>query len=357
MEFHISRRSRDKYHFEESLFSYDGNVIFANFHAVRVFAQKMNAERDLISYPEQAVKSSHLNAMGLIDEIFHHIIKLYNEQKSPAVMHKAFTYLDKKLDPGDINAILEIFVSEFPPEPVYKKELNPTTYLHGTTKGIANRELVLEELILFWLAQENPALKEYAELITDKTLVEDKRFIKLVTAVQKFFIHQPTFGPENQTILNMLQTPARKVPDSITGQLEFIREHWVGLLGDYLYRLLSSLDLIKEENKMSFAGPGKIPIPIYDQAEFIRAGGAGIEAEAFSLDREWMPHLVLIAKNSYVWLDQLSRKYDRPITRLDQIPLNELETLVKMGDHRFVADWFMGTKPCLCSDQETMWKS
>ena len=29
MEFHISRRARDKYQFDEDLFAYDGNVIFA----------------------------------------------------------------------------------------------------------------------------------------------------------------------------------------------------------------------------------------------------------------------------------------------------------------------------------------
>ncbi|MCX6566140.1 MAG: alpha-amylase family glycosyl hydrolase [Candidatus Aminicenantes bacterium] len=44
-----------------------------------------------------------------------------------------------------------------------------------------------------------------------------------------------------------------------------------------------------------------------------------------------MPHLVLIAKNTYVWLDQLSRKYDRPIHRLDQIPDEELDTLRDAG--------------------------
>ena len=32
-EFHVSRQSRDRYQFDQSLFSYNGNVIFANFHA------------------------------------------------------------------------------------------------------------------------------------------------------------------------------------------------------------------------------------------------------------------------------------------------------------------------------------
>ena len=42
MEFHISREARDRYDFDETLFALTGNVIFANFHAARVFAKKMN---------------------------------------------------------------------------------------------------------------------------------------------------------------------------------------------------------------------------------------------------------------------------------------------------------------------------
>jgi hypothetical protein len=44
-----------------------------------------------------------------------------------------------------------------------------------------------------------------------------------------------------------------------------------------------------------------------------------------------MPSVVLIAKSTYVWLDQLSRAYGRPIRTLDAIPDEELDTLVGWG--------------------------
>ena len=66
-EFHISKAARERYQFDESLFGLSGNVVFANFHAARVFAQRMNAQRDLVRFPEQAVKSGQITAMGLID--------------------------------------------------------------------------------------------------------------------------------------------------------------------------------------------------------------------------------------------------------------------------------------------------
>ena len=43
------------------------------------------------------------------------------------------------------------------------------------------------------------------------------------------------------------------------------------------------------------------------------------EAEHFTEDVDWMPNVVMIAKNTYVWLDQLSKKYMRSIVRLDQV--------------------------------------
>ena len=68
VEFHVSRKARDKYQFDNTLFSATGNVIFADFQAALVFTQKMNAARDLELHPEAAVHAAQVNAMGLIDD-------------------------------------------------------------------------------------------------------------------------------------------------------------------------------------------------------------------------------------------------------------------------------------------------
>jgi len=69
------------------------------------------------------------------------------------------------------------------------------------------------------------------------------------------------------------------------------------------------------------------------------SGGEYAEYERYSQDKEWMPRLVLIAKNSYVWLEQLSRKYGRWIKTLDQIPDEELDILKERG---FTGLWLIG---------------
>ena len=44
-----------------------------------------------------------------------------------------------------------------------------------------------------------------------------------------------------------------------------------------------------------------------------------------------MPRLVLLAKSTYVWLDQLSRRYGREIRTLDAIPDEELDAIARRG--------------------------
>ena len=52
-----------------------------------------------------------------------------------------------------------------------------------------------------------------------------------------------------------------------------------------------------------------------------------------------MPRVVMIAKNAFVWLHQLSKKYGREIKTLDQIPDAELDTLAHWN---FTALWLIG---------------
>jgi hypothetical protein len=331
MEFHISRKARDFYQFDQSLFSLSGNVILANFHAARVFVQKMNDKRDLVNFPERAVKAGQLNGMGLIDEILHYMVRLYVEQKNSDSMQRALDWVDEELGKEAVNTALRRFVDEFPPVAVYRRETTIETYLEGETDGVPHRQIVLEEMLMLWLANMNPALTSFMELFDDAALEKETVYPQIVSSLQDFFETQPTFGPDDQFLMDMLRSPVRAVPHSIPGQLEYIRERWGYLLGKYLYRVLGSLDLIGEEEKMTFMGPG--PSQVYDFA------GLELELERFSPDRDWMPRLLLIAKHTYVWLSQLSREYQRSITRLDQIPDEELDTLASRG---FSGLWLIG---------------
>lgn len=331
-EFHISRQARDRYQFDQYLFTFNGNVIFANFHAARIFAQKMNQKRDLATYPESAVKAGQINALGLLDEILHAVISTYRKQKAPAVMENAVKTLQEVLGESELNRLLERFVTEFPPVSVYQQKQSIKEYLAGSTEGMSHRAITLEELLLLWVENKNPAVEPYLELFDDELLEKETIYTKAIDKLYAYFESQPKFGPDQQNLIDLLRAPALASPYSLSGQLEFIRQRWSETLGGLVYRLLSSLDLIKEENKIAFSGPGPAQVIRYDAASLLQGGvGGEVEQENFSPDREWMPRLILLAKNSYVWLDQLSKKYKREIRYLNEIPDEELDQLARWG--------------------------
>ncbi len=330
-EFHVSRQARDRYRLEESLFALDGNVVLANFHAARLLARRMNERRDLLHYPERAVRAGLLNAMGLIDEVLHLVVGLYRQQVQPAVLGQALAFVEERLGAEAVDAVLGRFVAEFPPLAVYRREQTPAEYLAGETAGQPNRQVALEELLMLWLANANPALGPFRELFDDAGLEGETPYRQVVAALRDYFVAQPPFGPKRQSLFDMLRDPAVTVPHSLPGQLEYIREQWGYLLGRDFYRLLSSLDLLREEEKAALfgaGGPGVAQVPDFRAL----AGPAGeAEPERFSPDRDWMPRLVLLARNAYVWLDQLSRRYRRAIHHLDDIPDEELAILAHRG--------------------------
>lgn len=331
MEFHISRKARDLYKFDHSLFQLSGNVILGDLHATRLFAQKINEKKDLIRFPEIAVRAGELNAMGLIDEILHFVVALYRQQKNPQVMEQLLTWMERKIGKESLDFTLIRFQTDFPPIEVYQSKIDAAEYFQGESGGVSNRQLMFEELLLLWLANTNPAFSPFLELFDDSDLKQQTAYAQIFQLLPAFFEEQPRFGPDNQNLIEMLRSPVKEQPYSLSGQLDYIRKRWGYLLGDLLFRLLRGMDVLAEESRVRFFGPGLMQVTDFR--------GLELEAERFSPDRDWMPATVIIAKNIYVWLDQLTKKYTRDIHRLDQIPDEELDCLARWG---FNGLWLIG---------------
>src|ERR1700722_2523311 len=92
MEFHIHRELRARLDVDDHLFSYTGNVIFANVTACRVLAQKMNEAREAGNDPAKIVNAGALFAMGLIDELNHALVERYRKEIDPNVLKDAMKW-------------------------------------------------------------------------------------------------------------------------------------------------------------------------------------------------------------------------------------------------------------------------
>ncbi len=341
MEFHITRAARDKYQFDELLFSFNGNVVFANFQASRNFAHKMNLQRSDVNDPTSFIAPGQINALGLIDEIFHLVIAEYYKANGIDLRNALYRHLEQSLGSSRLQAALISFNQLYPPVAVYSGDLSVEDYLALSTDGVPNVENTVEEMLLTWLTNVNPAANSYRELFDDALLHKNSAYLQIIDGIQVFFKKQPVFGPNSQDLVTMLRTPAIMVPGSLTGQLEYIQHNWSALLGSLLYRLLGGLDLLSEEARAMLIGAGGGPGPtvVPEYGKYDPWGEKLSEEENFSPDSDWMPKVVMMAKNSFVWLNQLSRQFGRQIDRLDQIPDETLDQLASWG---FTGLWLIG---------------
>jgi hypothetical protein len=161
MEFHIARMARERYGFEESLFSYNGNVILANIAACRSFAHRMNQVRDVEKHPQQAVHAGQLFAMGLIDEASHVLMARYRQQFDPEVMTSALDWFGAQVGTDNVDKMLLAFVEQFPGQSVIRGQETPAQWLAGDAAGLPHRAAALEELLLLWSANRNQAFKPF----------------------------------------------------------------------------------------------------------------------------------------------------------------------------------------------------
>jgi glycosidase len=345
-EFHIARAARDRYGFADPLFSLTANVVVVDLAASRDLAHRMNTVRDADRDPGRVVHPGALNAMGILDEVVHLVLALFRERRDPRAMLDALSWFQVRVGPDALDTTLWAFAEQFPTTAVYRGLESASDWLAGETGGIPHRVIAFEELITVWLANLNPAFRPFHELFDDEPLAGATAYRTIGGALRDYFESRPRFGPAEQNLIDMLRAPALASPDSLEGQLEYIRRHWADLLGDFLRRLLLTMDVLKEEEVaiwLRFHPPGPRPGAGAPQVETAAAipsyAGQDAEAERFSHDEDWMARTVLLAKSTYVWLDQLSRVYGRAITRLDQIPDEELDTLVRRGLN---ALWLIG---------------
>jgi len=314
----------------------------------QLLAERINNRREATIRPEQSVRAGQIDAIGLIDKIFHYLSDHYHQthdrEKAPGLTEE----LEEKLGSESLSQSQDIFINSMP-----GLELEPDTtfgpdHMANASAGHMDQIRVPDEMMLFDIANRNPAFHPLAELFDDKKVKDMTSYPEVLTCLREYYETRPPLGSEEESLPVFLQAPIRAAPDSLSGQLMYIRKNWEHLLSpELLQSLLLTQDVISEEEKLRLAGSGPVSGPVWTadiggdgSGDEYRDGYGSREAmENFSPDLDWMPRVVLMVKNSYVWLDQLSRRYRRRISRLDQIPDEELDRLARWG---FTGFWLIG---------------
>ncbi len=141
MEFHISRSIRERLDLQDVLFSFTGNVVFANVAAARKLAQDLKELQasETGAKPEAAgqVNAGALFAMGMIDELSHALVARYRKEQDPAVMAAAVQWLGAQVTPEEGERLLLRFVEQFPTVEVYRGKVTAEEWLKENDGGAA----------------------------------------------------------------------------------------------------------------------------------------------------------------------------------------------------------------------------
>ena len=338
-EFHLSRVARERCRFDGMLFATDGRIVLADPVAARRLALALTTARG----GSPVASAADIFAMGLLDEALHLAVHRFRAECDPRTWLDALDWFAARIGADALDRTLAQFCDEFPPLAVHRGTQTAREWLEGETAGMTHRAMAIEELVMLWFGNANPATAPYRELFDDRPLAAGTAYARLTATLREYFETRPRFGPEKRNLVDFLRAPVLASPNSLFGQVEFVRDQWAWLLGDLLTRILVALDVLKEEQRWfdaremarrmaergHFGGDsGEGAVPRFGAGQH---GSRDIEYEAFSQDEHWMPRTVLLAKSTYVWLDQLAREYRRPVTRLDEIPDAELDRLAAFG--------------------------
>ncbi len=318
LELHVNNDSRRNFQLEKFKFSETGKLIVNDSYRIQEITEQINSIKKGQGELEKFYKSSDLNALALIERINHYLIKRYLMESDNLAFSSTLALLNKNYSKEQIDNVFIKYNSHF--SSITRLDLE------STVDSVPLRELFLEEIILLKICNNNQAARPYKDLFDDSPLVQDSKYTPVFYTILEHFDETPSFGPQKSNLIKMLMEPSQRHPDSLQAQIEYMKEKWPVLTDQFLLMLLRGIDMISEENKVFFSGPGPTAVMEFGSSRFEEE-----DIPNFSRDSNWMPEVILLAKNALVWMDQLSRDYKKEIRALSQIPDEELDILASRG--------------------------
>ena len=321
-ELRITKSFRDLIDLKKSVFSTNSKLqkIYTEANNLSFAYNKRVEDRQDSSY----LSASKLNTCAILHIVYQKVLTDYLETENPDLFIRLVGHI--KADKQLIESV-EMFSINFPK--ILEKE------------SIEDFEIMeeLRAIFMYHVMLDNSALrKAMSPLIRDNSIVFPKSFRAIESLLGCYAKSDRVESSENERdIFDYLTKPGRLYPNDLKGQLEYIIKEWGHLLGDEFLALLnSSISFMLSEEKDRGTGD-----PAFKGSDITTIDYSNMNTEyvAFSADTNWMPKVVMIAKSTLVWLDQLSKWYKKDISTLDKIPDEELDKLQEKG---ITALWLIG---------------
>ncbi len=272
---------------------------------------------------------SDIYLLGLIGTAVRHMVGGYFQRAEVRFGHNTLELAGRSRPLQRLGGVLAAFLDCYPHQELVEGVTPERSQAKDTARGRLVGELFLLDVLL-----DNPAAGPYLDLFDDRELRARLDYRRLLVRLSALIRPEAGGGVWSQSLPDLLRAPLRAAPGSLAGQANFILAHWGAWLpAELLTEMQVARAIAEEESRPRFSGPGPSESP-FSSRDTDRDAPA-----AFSADVDWMSSAVLLAKSIFVWLDQLSRDYRRPVVTLHDIPEEELERLARRG---FNALWLIG---------------
>lgn len=308
-------------------------------YEIRKLSDRINNDPARQAENLPATHAETLLALRTINQVLRHVAASYFLNQNPGSLERSRQWAGRRLGTESIAGLFRSFVEIFPPLAVQLARKTPHEFLNSREERLDGHDQATLEMILLFLNNANPATSEVNHLFDDTELRRQASFVPFITSLEGYLDDFEPAGGEGDSILHLLRRPMMASPDSLAGQIDFIRNNWRHLLPEEMFeQLMLALDMLKEIDLARSPEYGPPPVLEFGPGNSPWAGNEP-EPEAFSRDAFWMSNVVLMAKSVYVWLDQLSRWYGYPVRTLADIPDEELD---RLGRYGITGLWLIG---------------
>ena len=321
-DFRIAVRTRNEIDYHSPLFPSPGSLQ-GMYEQAKTVTHLYNTKQKQLGV-DSYITPGKLNASGVLHIMYQAVISRYLLEQD----HDFFTRLSPQVARNHAcQEVLVFYAREFPSPLLMAEDPNIPYFMEETSRGFFVHQVLLE----------NPAIMKAIKPLVNPAGIGFPPAAQALAALMGGYTRSAApLGENEEDLFTFLTEPARIHSSSLLDQIAYISAKWKDLLSEELQEmLLRAIDYVNEEEKPRFFnGPGPSVIPDYQNGLM-----GDHEYEAYSTDKNWMPNVVMIAKSTLVWFDQLSRFYGYPITTLDQIPDRELDILAERG---FTGLWLIG---------------
>ncbi|MEJ2746178.1 MAG: hypothetical protein P8123_10920, partial [bacterium] len=118
LEFPISKARWEFYGLDKDFLPAKGEAAMPDFHLFHEMVKRIYERRDLAAFSQSPLRAGHLNAAGLINEIYRCIIAGYCATINPTALQKGLLKVKEELSDDRSDSTIGEFVELFPPKDI-----------------------------------------------------------------------------------------------------------------------------------------------------------------------------------------------------------------------------------------------